>query len=273
LAFFRQLSPEVAYRSAEGALHKALELDDSIGEAHDTLAVLSWRYEWDWDAAEREFNAGMTLSPSYSCIREDYSEYLGLTGRRAEALAEVHKSIEMDPGPGSAITEAGVYYQLRDFDGLVDAGRRGVVSNPNEWLEHYYLGVGYEGTGKQLEAISEYQKALEMSDGDEDAAAALGHAFAVIGRRAEAEKILRDMEQKAKSAYVSNYLIATIYAGLGQKDRAFEFLEKAYRERSLDISWALKADVRFDNLRSDPRFKSLLRRVGLDGVPAMRKAG
>jgi predicted Zn-dependent protease len=85
----------------------------------------------------------------------------------------------------------------------------------------------------------------------------------VIGRRAEAEKILRNLEQKSKSAYVSPYMIATVYAGLGEKDKAFEFLERAYQERSLDISWHLRADLRIDNLRSDPRFETLLRRVGL----------
>jgi hypothetical protein len=104
---------------------------------------------------------------------------------------------------------------------------------------------------------------VEISAGDQDSTAALAHAFAVIGRRAEAEKILRDLEQKSKSVQVSPYLFATIYAGLGEKNKAFEFLEKAYQERSLEITWALKSDLRIDNLRSDPRFQNLLARVGL----------
>jgi tetratricopeptide (TPR) repeat protein len=161
------------------------------------------------------------------------------------------------------MAEAGVYYQLRDYEGLVEAARRGVVSNPNEWVEHYNLGVGYEGTGKRLEALSEYQTAVEMSEGDQDALAALAHAYALIGRRAEAQKMLRDLEQKSKRDYVSPYVIATVYAGLGEKDRAFEFLEKAYQARSLDISWHIKADLRINNLRSDPRFSNLLSRMGL----------
>ncbi|MHB8504018.1 MAG: adenylate/guanylate cyclase domain-containing protein, partial [Candidatus Acidiferrales bacterium] len=244
LAFFHQSSPELAYRSAEEAVRKALELDDSIGEAHDTLALLSWRYQWDWDAADREFNRAIALAPSYSCAHEDRSVYLSFIGRRAEALSEITKSSELDPSPSFAMTESAAYYQLRDYGRLIEASRRGVVSDPNEWLEHYYLGVGYEGTGKLLEAISEYQRAIELSDGDQDPTAALAHAYSVIGRRAEAEKILRDLERKSKSVYVSPYMIATIYAGLGKKDKAFEFLEKAYLERSLDISWSLKADLR-----------------------------
>jgi len=264
LAFFGQglLPPDRAYRSAKEALRKAVELDDSIGEAHDTLGLLSWRFEWNWDAAEREFNHAIALAPSYSCAHEDRAEYLSFMGRRAEALAEIAKSNELDPGPSSAMTESGAYYQLRDYESLVESSRRGVASYPNEWVEHHSLGVGYEGTGKRLEAISEYQKAIEMSNGDQDATASLAHAYAVIGRRAEAEKILRDFERKSKGGYVSPYTIATVYAGLGEKDKAFEFLERAYQERSLDISWHLKADLRIDNLRSDPRFQDLVRRVG-----------
>jgi TolB-like protein/DNA-binding winged helix-turn-helix (wHTH) protein/Flp pilus assembly protein TadD len=266
LAFFRQLSPEAAYKPAKKALRKALELDDSIGEAHDTLGQLSWRFEWNWNAAEPEFNHAIALAPSYSCAHEDRAVYLSFIGRRAEALAEIAKSSVLDPGPGSTMAESAAYYQLRDYQSLVEASRRGVVSSPNEWTEHYNLGVGYEGTGKLLEAISEYQKAIEISNGDQDATASLAHAFAAIGRRAEAEKILHDFERKAKSGYVSAYMIATIYAGLGEKDKAFEFIERAYRERSLDFSWHLKADLRIDNLRSDPRFQALLRRVGFPQV-------
>ena len=176
------------------------------------------------------------MAPSYSCAHEDRAEYLSFIGRRADALTEMAKSNELDPGPSSAMTESGAYYQLRDYESLVEASRRGASSYPTEWIEHYSLGVGYEGTGKRLEAISEYQKAIEMSNGDQDAPASLAHAYATIGRRAEAGKILHGFERKSKSAYVSPYMIATIYAGLGDKDKAFVFLEKAYQERSLDIS-------------------------------------
>jgi TolB-like protein/DNA-binding winged helix-turn-helix (wHTH) protein/Flp pilus assembly protein TadD len=263
LAFYGGMPPEAAYKSAAEALHHALQLDDSIGEAYDTLGSLSWRFEWNLTAAERNFERSIALAPSYSCAHEDHAIYLAFTGRRAEALTELAKSKQLDPGPGSTMVASGVYYQLRDYDDLLQASRQGAVSNPNEWIEHYELGVGYEGTGKPLEAISEYQKAIELSDGNLDATAALAHAFAVIGRRTEAKKILRDLEQKSQSEYVSPYLIATVYAGLGDKNNAFGFLEKAYAEKSLDISWFLKADLRIDNLRSDPRFETLLRRVGL----------
>jgi TolB-like protein/DNA-binding winged helix-turn-helix (wHTH) protein len=263
LAIFRQMSAESAYRSAEEADRHALALDDSIGEAHDTLAILSWRYNWDWDATERELNQALALAPSYICAHEDRAEYLAFRGRRAEAEAEMTKIREFDTSVSSTLTEAAVDYQLRDFDRLLEASRRGVALNPNEWLEHFYLGIGYEGTGKQLESIAEYQKAVELSGGDQDAIVALAHAYAGVGRRAETQKMLRDLEQKSTKVNVSPYFTATLYAALGDKDTAFKFLEKAYLEKSLDLSWDLKADLRIDNLRSDPRYQNLLRRAGL----------
>jgi len=263
LAFFRQLSPQVAYGPAKAAVEKALSLDHGIGEAHDTLAALSWRFEWDWAATERELNLAVTRAPSYSCAHEDRSEYLSLTGRRDEAMAELAKSRELDPGPSFSLTELGNYYQLRDYPALVEASRRGLVSDPQEWLEHYYLGIGYEGTGKKLEAVSEYQKAVELSNGDDDARSSLAHAYVLIGRQAEAEGILRILTQRSKNTYVSPYILATVYAGLGKRDKALEFLEKAFRERSLEVTWEIKADLRLDTLRSDPRFQNLIRRIGI----------
>jgi TolB-like protein/DNA-binding winged helix-turn-helix (wHTH) protein/Flp pilus assembly protein TadD len=263
LAFFGQVSPESNYHFAEEMVRHSLSLDDSIGEAHDTLAELSW-HNWDWDAADREFNTAIALAPSYICAHEDRAEYLAFRGRRSEAEAELAQILELDISVSSALTESAIYYQLRDFDRLVEASRRGIALNPNEWLEHFYLGVGYEGTGKRLEAISEYQKAVALSGGDQDAAVTLAHAYAGVGRRSETQKILRDLEQKSTKVYVSPYLIATLHATLGDKDAAFKFLEKAYLEKSMQISWDLKADLRIDNLRSDPRYEKLLRRVGLN---------
>jgi len=262
-ALFRQVSPETAYGPAEDALRHAQKLDDNVGEIHDTLAVISWRYNWDWAATERELNHAIALVPSYICAHEDRAQYLAFRGRRSEAEAEVAKSLELDTSVSSAMTEAAVYYQLRDFDKLVEASRRGIALNPDEWVEHLFLGIGYEGTGKRLESISEYQKAVELSGGDQDATVALAHAYAGIGRKAETQKMLQDLQKKSTKVYVSPYLIATLYASLGDKDTAFKFLDQAYREKSLEMSWHLKADLRIDNLRSDPRFQNLLSQVGL----------
>ena len=182
-------------------------------------------------------------------------------GRRAEALAEVEKSTQIDPSP--AWYESAVYFQLRDWPRMVESGLREVASNPNDWPAHARLGTGFEGMGKLPEAIAEYQKASDLSNGDFDTVASLGHAYAAIGRRAQAEAMLRGLAQKAKDGRASPYFAATIYAGLGNKDKAFQLIEQAYRERSFDIASLLKPDLRTDNLRSDPRFQDLLHRTGL----------
>jgi TolB-like protein/DNA-binding winged helix-turn-helix (wHTH) protein/Tfp pilus assembly protein PilF len=263
LARFHHVPEETGLQSALEALHKALQLDDSIGEAHDTLGLISWRHDWNLEAAGRELDRAIALAPSYPCAHEDRAEFLAYLGRRAEALAEMTRINQIDFGPSAAMTEAGVYFQLRDYRNLLEASRRGVASNPNDWVEHHYLGIGYEGGGTLPEAISEYQKAVDLSNGDQDARGSLAHAFAAIGNKAEAEEILRDLERRSKDNYISPYVLATIYAGLREKDKAFQYLEKAYDERSLDVSWHLKADLRMDSLRSDPRFQDLARRARL----------
>ncbi len=242
-------------------------MDPDVGEAHEALAVMRWRYEWDWTGAEREFRDTIALAPSYDCAHEDHASFLSFTGHRAEALAEIIKSHELNPDFNLDDAESALYYQLRDYKALVESGLRSVASDPNSWANHYDLGVGYEGSGQLAQAIPEYQKAVELSDGDQDATAALAHAYAVTGKTSEAKKILRDLLSRSKASYVSPYMIATIYAGLGDKDQAFAFLEKAYQEKSPDISWSFKSDLRLDNLRSDPRFHSLLQRIQFPTPP------
>jgi TolB-like protein/DNA-binding winged helix-turn-helix (wHTH) protein/Tfp pilus assembly protein PilF len=265
LVFFGkgQITAADGYRSARNAVQKALELDPNNGEAYNALGELNWHADLDWNAAERSFDKAIALAPSFSCAHEDRAIFMALMGRRDEALAELQKSKQIDPGPVSVGVESAVYFQLRDWDHLLERSRMQLASDPNSSDVHANLGTAYEGTGNLPEAIAEYQKAVELSNGDLNRVASLGHAYAAIGNRAEAGKILRNLEEESKSGQASPYLAATIYAGLGQKDKAMELIEKAYREKSLDVGWILKADLRTDNLRSDPRFQSLLTRVGL----------
>ena len=263
LAYSGALQRDPAYRLAKEALSQAQELDDSIGEAHDTLGVLSWRFDWNWDAAEQEFNRAIALAPSYSCAHEDRAIFLGFIGRRDEALAEIAKINQLDYSFSSAGSETATYYVLRDYPELIEASRRSLLLDPNDWSQHYFLGLGYEATGKLREAISEYQKALQLSAGAQRPAVALAHAFSAEGDKAKAHKILRELERKSKEIPVPPYTMATLYANLGDNDKAFEFLEKAYSEKSLDLSFWLKSDLLLDSLRPDPRFQTMLRRLGL----------
>src|SRR5271156_2304646 len=163
LAFAGALQKGQAYRSAKEALAKALELDDSIGEAYDTLGLLSSEFDWDWNTADREFNRAIALAPSYSCAHEDRATFLAFIGRRAEALAELTKIDQLDYSFSAGHTESATYYELQDYPDLIESSRRGLLLDPNDWFQHFNLGVGYEGTGKLQEAISEYQKAIEIS--------------------------------------------------------------------------------------------------------------
>jgi TolB-like protein/DNA-binding winged helix-turn-helix (wHTH) protein/Flp pilus assembly protein TadD len=263
LTFSGTLPKESAYQSAKKALAKALELDDTIGEAHDTLGVLYWQFDWDWDAAEREFNRAIALAPSYSCAHEDRAIFLAAAGRRSEALAEIAKIDQLDFSSSSATAESYTYYALRDYPALIEAARRALLLDPKDSRQHYFLGVGYEGTGEIQQAISEFQKAGQFSDGSLGPAVALAHAYSAAGKKAESEKILRDLERKAKRTSASPYTMATIYAGLGENDKAFDLLEKAYSEKSLDFALGLQSDLLLDRLRPDPRFQIMLRRIRL----------
>jgi TolB-like protein/DNA-binding winged helix-turn-helix (wHTH) protein len=264
LGSFRKLDPGLASKFAEAAARKALDLDESSGEAHLVLAILKWRYDFDGPEAEREFASGIGLTPGYDCLHTYYVGYLASHGRRAEAMAEVARARELSPSVSYDLDEAVVDYELGDYQRLIEVGQRGVSLEPESWFNHYFLGVGYQGLGKPAQAIPEFQKAVKLSNSDQDPTAALAHAYAITGRKTEAERILRDFERQPKTTFISPYMTATIYAGLGDSEQAFKLLEKAYQERSMDLVWNLKSDPRVDGLRSDPRFQDLLHRVALN---------
>jgi TolB-like protein/DNA-binding winged helix-turn-helix (wHTH) protein/Tfp pilus assembly protein PilF len=265
LGDYRWVRPQDAYRQANEAFSDAMRLDVSLAEVHTSLGYLHWRYDWDWSVAEKELRYGVELNPNNVNARETLAWYLSWSGRRAEALAEIEAIRQSDPAyPFTSLDESGVYYHLRDYKELMEASRKALATNPNIWSGHYFLAVGYDGSGQPTEAIPEYKKAVELSQGNTDALAGLAHAYATAGERSEAAKILRQLQQQAKTSYVSPYMIATIYAALEEKDRAFELLESSYQEKSPDIPYFLKADLRLDSLRADPRFLELGRRVGLD---------
>jgi TolB-like protein/DNA-binding winged helix-turn-helix (wHTH) protein len=261
LAYTGALPKDQAYQFAKKFVARALELDNTIGEAYDTLGALSWNFDWDWDAADRAFSRAIALAPSYSCAHEDRAIFLAFLGRRAEALAEIAKIDQLDTSFSSAHSESNTYFELRDYPHLIEAGRRGLLLDPKDSSQHYFLGAGYEGTGRLQEAIAEYQKAMQTSDGDPRSAAALAHAWAAAGKKAEAEKMLRSLERNPR-ATASPYTMATIYAGLGKNDQALESLKKACSQKSLDAVW-IRSDLLLDGLRSDPRFQELLRHIGL----------
>jgi tetratricopeptide (TPR) repeat protein len=259
----RRLPPEEAAIRAKGALGKALQLDENLGEAYTNLGFIDWQYDWNFAAAEEHLRRAIELSPNSVFAHAQLVVYLTWRGRPSEALAENAKAHELDPlaVPDENVAAVWTDYHGRDYRPMVQASQKYIAWNPAKWFGHYFLGVAYEGSGQPLQAIPEYQKAVELSGKDSDPTAALAYAYARTGKRAEAEKILLEFLQSSKTGYVSPYMIATVYAGLGDKDRAFEFVTKAYNERSTDLAYFLRVDLRMDTLRSDPRFQDLLRRM------------
>jgi TolB-like protein/DNA-binding winged helix-turn-helix (wHTH) protein/Tfp pilus assembly protein PilF len=265
----RWQSPGEAYPLAKKFIHKALELDERNCAAHQVLYEITWRYNWDWQAAEKEILRGVQLCPNESALHWQYGAYLAVNGRTVEARSEMSKARELDPIESEPFAgEAVIAYHSRDYKALIEIDRAFVEEDPNNWLAHYWFGVGYEGSEQMLPAILEYQKAVALAAGDSDATAALAHAYAASGKKIEAQKILNKWLRQSETGYVSPYMIATIYAGLGNRDKSFEYLEKAYQERSGDLAYFLRADLRVDGLRSDPRFQDLLRRMNFPKNPA-----
>ena len=260
----RHIPPQDAYRHGSELIHKALQLDETLGEAYNTLAYMSWQFEWNWTNAEHEFRRALELNPNYLDAHQEFSSFLSWSGRREEALLELAKMRELDPAfPLHFTIQAHLHAHLREYRELVDISQKGVAFSPRFWLIHYYLGTGFFGLGQKREAISEFQKAVEFSEGDTDPVASLAFAYAAVGKFSDAQKILGELQRQSKTRYVSPYMIGVIWAGLGQKDRAFEFLEKSYDEKSSDMAYFIGADWRLDGLRSDPRFAELLRRMAL----------
>ena len=262
LGQFRWLPPRDAYPPAEQILRKALKLDDKNCRAHDALAYLAYRYDWEWADADKEYRYALELCPNSAEILGNFALFAAVTGRADEAQAELAKARELNIlCPCLLQYEALRNYHLRNYRAMIEPSRQQVQTSPDLWVPHYLLGVGYEGSGQTRKAIPEYQRAVEVSRGDSDPLASLAHAYATTGKRSEAEKILHEWLRREETSYLSPYMIATVYASLGHKDDAFEYLEKAYQERSSDLPYFLKADLRMDSLRSDPRFQDLMRRM------------
>ena len=268
LGMVRRLSPqEVRIRSWE-SIRKALQLDPSVREVNCALGNLHWRFEWNWPQAEEDYRRAIDLNPSSMDGHGDYAWFLSWSGRRSDATAEIGLMRKLDPAfPRRWLDESGLHYHLREYEDLMRSGQEGVAVDPDNWAAHYFLGVGEYGTGKKVEAIAEFERAFQLSEDDQDVRAALAFAYASTGRRSEAFKILRSFQsEKATGSYVSPYMLGVISAGLGDQDKAFEYLEAAYSEKSSDLVYFIKADYRLDGLRSDPRFANLLARVVPAGI-------
>jgi len=257
------LPPKEAFPKGKAAAKIALELDPDLAEAHTPWAAVLWLQDWRWEDAGAEFKRSLDLGPTYPTANHWYAEYLMTMGRHEEAMIRIKKSQDLDP-LSLIINVAGgwAFYFARRYDEAIEQLQRTVDLDPNYPVTYWILGVLLRKTERYELAITEGEKAVKLSGGSPIIRAALAHTFAAAGKREQALQIFDELVKMAKQRYVSPYFFAGIHIGLGENDRAMEYLEKCYEEHSHWLLY-LHLDPALDNLRASPGFQSLLQRVGL----------
>ena len=264
LTFYNFAAPHESMPKAKESAIKALALDNTVAEAHASLAHVLMNYDWNWSAAEKEFKRSIELKPDYATAHEWYAiHYLTATGRLKEAVQEMKKALELEPASlvmntfmGATLCYAGRY------DEAIDQCRRTVEMDPNFAVAHWHLGLAYEQKQVFDAAIEEFQKAISLSGGSPLMKAALGHAYAKSQKKHEANKILGELDELSKQQYVSAYEVAAIYVALRNNEQAFQLLGKAYTEHSFHLVY-LNVWPQFKSVSADPRFQDLVQRIGL----------
>jgi TolB-like protein/DNA-binding winged helix-turn-helix (wHTH) protein len=259
-----RLPPREAMPKAKAAAMRALELDDTLAEAHASLGRVFAAYDWDWPNAEKEYKRAIELNPRYATVHQWYGGYLSVMGRSNEAIAERKRAVELEPLSLVINFELGLaFYYDRDYDRAIEQFQKTLELDQNFAPAHNFLPAAYEQKGMYSEAIAEFKKAIPLTAGSEStlSKAGLGHVYGVSGKKNEAQTVLDELKQLSAQEFVPATSVALIYAGLGENDQAFVWLDKGFEQRAFQLQW-IKLDPRWDNLRSDPRFQDLMRRIG-----------
>jgi TolB-like protein/DNA-binding winged helix-turn-helix (wHTH) protein/tetratricopeptide (TPR) repeat protein len=264
LADFGLVPAKEGYLRAKDAALKALELDDTLAQAHGSLALIKSSYDWDWSGADKEIRRAIELSPSYADAHRLHAEVLWQTGRLNEAIAESKGNLELDPISLGNNVDLGVeYFLARQYDQVIAQERKVLELDPNYTDAYYFRGIAYLKKSMYKEGRADLERGVAIAPASEVALTGLGYGYAVTGRRAEAHGVLDKLNELSKQKYVSPIWRVKIYAGLVEKDKAFEWLEKAYEDHSIVSVGYIKTNPMFDPLRSDQRFADLLRRTNL----------
>jgi len=263
LAIMTILSPKDMFPKAKDPLMKALEIDDTLGEAHMVSALINFYYDWNWSEAEKGFKKAISLNPHNAVTRSWYAWYLLTMSRFDESILEIQKAQELDPltpvyyGAGICM-----YSCSGRFDEALEQFHKAIEIAPNFPYAYFHMGGAYTRKGRYKEALSCFQKSLELAEGFPWSEGYIGYIHAISGQRDEAEQILNSLIERKKTRYVTSWSIAQLYMGLGQKDEAFEWLERAYEERDTMMPF-INVLTEMDDLRSDPRFTMVLKRMRL----------
>ncbi|HKS28309.1 MAG TPA: protein kinase [Pyrinomonadaceae bacterium] len=257
------LPPRDAFPRAIAASLKALEIDDTVAEAHTSFAFARMFFEWDWAGAEGEFKRAIELNPNYATAYQWYGRLLSVLGRHNESIVNLQMAQALDPLSLSINTGVGVsYYLAGRYEDAIEQYRKALEVSDRFTLAHEHLGSALLQVGRPEEGVAEFQRAVALDESDLGLHSSLGHACAVAGRREEASKILSELKEAARERYVSPYFMVELLAGLGQTDEAFEWLERCYRDRSPHLIF-LNVEPKLSALKADPRFDNLLKRMNL----------
>lgn len=258
------MSPKEAFPKAKAAAQKALAIDPSLAEAHTALAYCLTNYDWNWTEAEREFKRALELNPnlSYSHFRYGWN-YLSAVGRSDEAISEMKRALELEPlAIITNLNLAHVYTNARENGLALEQAKKTYNLEPSHPAVRWALGTAYIVNGMYTEAITLSEDSLQKDPTNQLSLWVAGNAYAKSDQRREAENIIMKFKDIAKTQYIASYFVATIYATLGDKDKAFSELEKAYQEHDWILS-RVKVDPLIDSLRDDARYKDLLKRMNL----------
>lgn len=261
--FYEVLPPSESCPKTKAAAMKALEIDETLAEAHAALGWIKESCDWDWPGSERELKRALEINPDYGTARNWYSAYFEAMGRLDEAIAERRRALELEPLSLIMSASLGrVLWHARKNDQAMGELRKTIDMDPSFVEAHLYLGWVYEQMGMFAEAIAELRQALSGSGGGPRFVSALGHAYAISGQRRMAEESLARLNEQSKQRYVAPIDMAAIYIGLEEKEPALKYLEMAYADHSCWMVW-LRVDPRFDAIRGDPRYLDLIRRMHL----------
>lgn len=245
------------------AAQRALVLDEHLGQAHAVLGHIDIGFDWAWSDAERHFLRAIRLGVNDSTSHHFYAIALSTIGRSEEALQEIRRARELEPTSIVIHVNAGfILYRAHRVDEAIAELDSSVVLAPHSAYARYRYGLALQAAGRNAEALVQFSALGQLPGAELFQLVGMGHLLATLGRTGEAGQMLRQLLGMSRERYVSAYFIAEIYAGLGDKDHAFEWLEQAYEERAV-LMISLQSNPKWDSLRADPRFKSLVRRVGL----------
>jgi len=263
LGLFQFRAPHTTFSSAASAAQKALEIDNTLAEAHTSLAFTKWLYVWDWPGAEREFKEALGLNSGYALSHLYYAQYLSAMARLDEGIAEAKRAQNLDPLSLGINANVGmVLLWARKYEQAVKQLEKTIELDPNFGLAYYYLAFTLLALERYDEALRAIQKSIELTAGMPLAIAGLGCLYGRTGDRDKAEKALQDVEALLHERHVTSILLAYIYAGLGDRENFFDCMNRAYEEHSPLLA-CMKILPEFDAMRSDPQYDELLRRMNL----------